>query len=240
MVTSQFVCTPSHGFFAYKLGQLDPQRNNTENISIEGKRKMNPTVNIFPTPVWRIKINDYETINKVLLEKFNQMMEIDKRDPKKKWNSERSLQNRDFMLPLNKEIGRLAALVFKEIGVLHKGFSITGAWANVHPPQQKHHPHSHPNNYLACSYYVKVPEGANTISFLDPRPQVGLIRPPLAKATEYNSEKVDLIIEEGDACFFPCWLRHSVNENKSQEDRTSIAFNLMFTDYVNSMSRPMW
>lgn len=201
---------------------------------------MKSTVNIFPTPIWRVKINDHEQINKVLLENFEIMMKKDNRDPSKKWNSERSLQNRDFMMPLNKEVGRLAGLVLKEIGIAHSGYTITGAWANVAPPKQKHNPHSHPNNYLACSYYVKVPEGANTISFLDPRPQVGLIRPTIREQTVYNCEKIDLIVEEGDACFFPCWLRHSVNENKSQEDRTSIAFNLMFTDYVNKMSRPMW
>ena len=201
---------------------------------------MNPVVNIFPTPVWRTKINDYKNINKVLLDNFDLMMKKDNRDPAKKWNSERSLQKRDFMLSLNKEVGRLASEVFNTIGVRHNGFTITGAWANVHPPKQKHTPHSHPNNYLACSYYVKVPEGSNTISFLDPRPQVGLIRPPIREQTVYNSEKVDLIVEEGDACFFPCWLRHSVNENKSKEDRISIAFNIMFVDYVNTMSKPMW
>lgn len=201
---------------------------------------MKATVDIFPTPIWRIKINNHEEINKALLENFELMMKKDNRDPKKKWNSERSLQNRDFMFPLNKEVGRIGTEVLKTYGARHNGFAITGAWANINPSKQKHHPHSHPNNFLACAYYVKVPEGSNTISFLDPRPQVGLIRPPLKEQTVYNSEKVDLIVEEGDACFFPCWLRHSVNENKSGEDRVSIAFNLMFVDYVNTMSIPMW
>ncbi len=201
---------------------------------------MKLALDIFPTPIWRIKINNYEEINKSLLKNLELMMQKDNRDSRKKWNSERSLHLRKFMTPLNKELGRIGAEVLETIGASHNGFTITGSWANIHPPHQAHSVHSHPNNYLACAYYVKVPEGGNTISFLDPRPQVGFIRPPIKKQTVYNSESVDLTVAEGDACFFPCWLRHKVNANKSKEDRISIAFNFMFVDYVNTMSKPMW
>jgi uncharacterized protein (TIGR02466 family) len=201
---------------------------------------ISPIVNLFPTPVWKVRINNCAEINKALIDNFDLMMKNDNRDSKKKWNSKRNLQHSLFMKPLNKEVTRIASGVLDSIGISHSGYTITGAWANVHPPNQPHHPHSHPNNYLAGVYYVKVPEGANTISFLDPRPTVGLIRPPVKKQTVYNSEKVDLIIADGDLCFFPCWLRHSVNTNTGNEDRISVAFNIMFEDYVNKMSKPMW
>ena len=55
-----------------------------------------------------------------------------------------------------------------------------------------------------------------------------------------NAEAVSVDIVAGDLCFFPCWLRHSVNKNTGNESRTSIAFNIMFTNYVDEMSSPIW
>ena len=39
---------------------------------------------------------------------------------------------------------------------------------------------------------------------------------------------------------FPAWLTHSVPVNASGHDRISIAFNLMFRDYVEHASPALW
>jgi len=200
---------------------------------------INP-INLFPTPIWKCKIKDYVKINKVLIDNISLKMKKDNRDSKKKWNSERNLQSSLFMKDLNEVVLKVAGDVFDSIGISHFGYTITGAWANVHPPSCIHHAHTHPNNYLAAVYYVKAPEGANSISFIDPRSSISFIRAPIKKRTIYNAEKIDIIIEDGDLVFFPCWFKHSVNTNVGSEDRISIAFNIMFKDYVNHMSKPMW
>ena len=40
--------------------------------------------------------------------------------------------------------------------------------------------------------------------------------------------------------FFPSWLYHSVDDNRSAEERISVAFNAMFLPYVEEMSAPNW
>ena len=40
--------------------------------------------------------------------------------------------------------------------------------------------------------------------------------------------------------FFPSWLRHHVPSNEGPTDRISIAFNLMFTNFAESVAAPMW
>ena len=39
---------------------------------------------------------------------------------------------------------------------------------------------------------------------------------------------------------FPSWLRHNVPANDGQTERISIAFNLMFKDFAETLAAPMW
>jgi uncharacterized protein (TIGR02466 family) len=47
-------------------------------------------------------------------------------------------------------------------------------------------------------------------------------------------------VKDGTLLLFPAWLDHSVDENRSAEERISVSFNLMFTGYSETMSKPMW
>ncbi len=89
-------------------------------------------------------------------------------------------------------------------------------------------------------YYVKAPDGGDSLSFHDPRSQVDLIAPPARKANAYNSTIHNIRIAPGRLIIFPAWFVHSVLTNQSQEDRISISFNIKFPDPNNRMSRPKW
>ena len=120
------------------------------------------------------------------------------------------------------------------------GLAITGCWANVNAPGAAHPEHSHPNNYLSGVYYLMTPAGADTIDFHDPRPQTGIIRPPVAALTAENTDEVLVRVTPGTLLLFPAWLPHSVDANASAELRISVSFNLMFNSYAESMGQPMW
>jgi len=199
------------------------------------------TIKLFPTLIWKRKVDNFDSLNQNILDNINRLMKEDNRDSRRKWHSERLLMNHEFMSEINEQVIQFSHDIIKMINIKYDGnIKITGAWVNASPPGIKHHVHSHPNNYLSGVYYVRAHPGADTINFLDPRMVVGLIRPPIHQHNELNSESVTVDIKAGELCFFPHWLRHSVNENTSQEDRISIAFNVMFEDYVNKMSMPMW
>lgn len=124
--------------------------------------------------------------------------------------------------------------------ISHAGVLVTGCWANVNAPGSGHPEHSHPNNYLSGVYYLKTPPGADTIDFHDPRPQAGIVRPPVIALTAENTDEVVVRVTEGTLLIFPAWLPHSVDANTSTELRISISFNVMFKSYAETMARPLW
>lgn len=121
-----------------------------------------------------------------------------------------------------------------------KAFEITGCWANVSAPGAGHRLHSHPNNFLSGAYYVKTGEGADTINFHDPRNQTGIIRPPVTELTADNTDQVVVKVTDGTLLVFPAWLQHSVDANSSDAERISVSFNIMFSAYTETMSKPLW
>jgi Putative 2OG-Fe(II) oxygenase len=93
---------------------------------------------------------------------------------------------------------------------------------------------------LSGVYYARVQPGADTINFLDPRPQTGIIRPPVTTLTAENTEQVVVKITCGTLLMFPAWLQHAVDPNRSDRLRVSIGFNIMFPAYAEVMTRPLW
>ncbi len=130
------------------------------------------------------------------------------------------------------------ALEFLKID--YDAFEITGCWANINPRGGLNTPHTHPNNYLAGVYYVQTAGGADEIVFTDPRPQASMISPTFKEETIYTGNEIAVEVKDGRMVLFPAWLSHGVPANRSDQDRISIAFNIMFTSFTETMSKPKW
>jgi uncharacterized protein (TIGR02466 family) len=115
---------------------------------------------------------------------------------------------------------------------------ITGCWANIGGPEAYHKEHSHPNNFLSGVYYVKAPEGGNTINFHDPRAVAHVMAPHGTAPSAKNASTTFVEVKPGRLVIFPAWLRHSVDSNHSQELRMSVSFNLMFDQFADEQSPP--
>jgi uncharacterized protein (TIGR02466 family) len=87
---------------------------------------------------------------------------------------------------------------------------------------------------------VKTQSGAETVNFHDPRPQTGIIRPPVTELTADNADQVVVNVRDSTLLLFPAWLVHSVDANRSVEQRISVSFNMMFRTYAEITSKPMW
>jgi len=108
----------------------------------------------------------------------------------------------------------------------------------VNPPDSYHPTHNHPNNYLSGVYYVAVPETGSHLVFQDPRPS--LIIPRSAKNSRITGNAYVAQPRPGRMVLFPSWLRYHVPSNEGTTDRISIAFNLMFTNFAESIAAPSW
>ena len=89
------------------------------------------------------------------------------------------------------------------------------AWATVHEAGVSHLAHCHPDSVVSGVYYVKVPQGAGSIVFDDPRGPL----PPF-------DTKMTIKPTLGDLILFPSWLIHQVSQTAGDEPRISIAFNI--------------
>ena len=120
------------------------------------------------------------------------------------------------------------------------GMEITGCWANVNPSGAPHSLHTHPNNLLSGVYYVRTGSGSDAIRFVDPRVQARQLAPKVRERSQVNSMDAFVQAPAGRLVLFPAWLQHSVPANASGQERISIAFNLMYSDFTRRYARPKW
>ena len=198
---------------------------------------------LFPTLVWKLQIKAAvcAEMNQRLLALIETLhADADQHDSGLSWQSARNLHEQESLGELVRCIETAAQTVVRFLRISHDAFELTGCWANVLPKGAAHKTHSHPNNFLSGVYYLRTPDGADTINFHDPRNQTGIIRPPVTELTAENTDQVVVKVGSGTLLLFPSYLQHDVHSNNSDSERISISFNLMFSSYVQQMSKPLW
>jgi hypothetical protein len=68
--------------------------------------------------------------------------------------------------------------------------------------------------------------------FRDPRPAADVISPRTKESTIDNSSILSYASKQNRAIFFPSWLQHWVEPNKSTNNRISIAWNIQVKGQV--------
>ena len=156
------------------------------------------------------------------------------------WQSAQGLHEQPDLQDLVNFIHKLTRNVLAFSNISYTEFEITACWINVLPAGAEHKMHSHPNNFLSGAYYVRTTAGGDSINFHDPRAQTGIIRPPVSALTGGNTDQAVVTVNSGTLLLFPAWLPHSVDVNKSEEERISVSFNIMFSAYSEMLSKPLW
>ncbi len=197
---------------------------------------------LFPTCVWKtqLKPEDYTEINSRIKKKLNELLADRPRpSPGETWQPEQKLHGLDEFKELMAIINATVKDVLEFLQVDYDSLAITGCWANIDATNARHNTHGHPNNYLSGVYYVQTQDGANTITFEDPRPQNYVMLPHLKKFTVENSRSITLDVQDGTLLVFPAWFWHSVDDNRSDKERISVSFNI-FPLVAETMSAPKW
>ena len=198
---------------------------------------------LFPTPLWICDLTEahHRRLNADLKARIERLIE-----PRpaielgSTWQTDPILHQLPQFADFIAIVEGAARGAFEFLGLSYESFEITGCWANVNPQGGLNSSHNHPNNYLSGVYYLRTHPDANTINFLDPRQQAAIIRPPVTALTAENTEQVVVQVQDGTLLLFPAWLRHSVDANRSGRLRISLGFNIMFTQYAETMAQPLW
>jgi len=200
-------------------------------------------LSIFPTCVWKVQLTSafQQRVNSQILEVVNQVNpDFAEILPGGSWQSGQDLHNREPFVDLIACIHSTAQTILKFLRVADDTVEITGCWANINATGASHAIHSHPNNFLSGIYYISTHPGADSVNFHDPRPQTGIIRPPVTELTSQNTDQVVVTVRDGMLLMFPSYLAHSVAPNESDKLRISISFNMMFSRYAERISKPLW
>ena len=194
---------------------------------------------LFPTPVWIhvLRKEDAESINGAIGERVAYLQATRGRlGPGDMWQSKGDLAEREPFARLQPFIRQAVTGALGFLDAPSAGLRITGMWLNVSGPKTAHRSHTHPNNLISGVYYVQVDERSNVLTFEDPRPQAGVLRPRYRKPSPFNVGLAHYRVEPGWLLLFPSFLSHSVPPSESEHVRISLSFNVMMADFVESYS----
>ena len=195
---------------------------------------------LFPTPLWiaDLPAADAVAFNAKLKAEIEKIISPRPKVPTgSNWQTPHDLHTRPAFADFTKLVETVAKSVAQYLQVEQFPMMITGCWANINPPGTYHPTHNHPNNYLSGVYYVAAPEKGSQILFQDPRPVAIMPRSKLSRVTA-NANITQT--PAGRMVLFPSWLRHHVPTNEGTTERISIAFNLMFTNFAETLAAPAW
>jgi uncharacterized protein (TIGR02466 family) len=174
------------------------------------------------TPIWEINTNfdEYfnlcfknELLNLIGASEHNKSVDI--------WTIDS-----DYCTQLKNKIYEMMDLVLPEhFSNYHelKPF-ISNGWVNQQKSGQSFPLHSHGESVMACVYYIEAYENSGDLLVVDPR---GSAVWDLNVENSVNSVKYKRIKPKiGKMVLFPSYVLHSVEENKSDKTRISIATNI--------------
>ena len=153
------------------------------------------------------------------------------------WSSGRLPLDHLDSTPLDKlkaEIIDRALTVKNGMGVKEElDITIKNYWANIYEPSSNQvlpstSPHMHSNYFLSVVYYPKATVGAGSLTLMAPFTGLEHTLTYMHVGTPgyFNANKWHIEPEPGKLIIFPAWLMHYVEDNNSQEDRLSMAFNI--------------
>ena len=207
----------------------------------KGMRVKQEVQELFPTPLWvaDLAAADAVAFNARLKTEIENIISPRPTVPSgSNWQTPQDLHTRPAFADFTRLVEIIAGSVAQYLEVERFPTMITGCWANINPPGSYHPTHNHPNNYLSGVYYVAVPEGGPALVFQDPRPV--LIMPWTGKLSRVTANACVAQPQPGRMVIFPSWLRHHVPSNQGTTERISISFNLMFTNFAETLAAPRW
>ena len=187
---------------------------------------------VFSTPIWTTQILNYQELNNKM---FKYIKDLQIQNPKGitksnlfGWHSnDFDLENEQpkyFINSISKNLNQ----AFNDMGwdVKNQEVKVTSMWSVINKKNASNARHIHSNNYISAAYYVKTPEKGGDIVFHDPRSVTTFRYPKIAENNTLNSNIFTIQPKEGLLVLFPSYLYHSVDLNRSEEERIVISFNI--------------
>lgn len=97
-------------------------------------------------------------------------------------------------------------------------------WVNVREPGEKLEVHGHTESAIAATYYIKAKEGCGDLVLFDSSHAIDWLNISLSGTPQLKERRYKPV--EGRLIFFPSYVLHGVEENKSNDLRISLSTDL--------------
>ena len=193
---------------------------------------MNKPNLFFPTPVWTLQLDEYQSINEQMY-KFIKITQSKDQQGISKSNI-KGWHSKDFNMQENEPknfIKFILPAIEQVITDMNwekqkQSININNMWAIINTGGSANLRHQHGNSTISGAYYVRAPKNSGDIVFYDPRPAPVYTYPKAMNPNLLNAQVNGISPKEGALVLFPSYLDHSVNENLSNEERIVISFNI--------------
>ena len=193
---------------------------------------------LFPTPLFAGKVSDISLCDRIE-KKLREMQKLEQGVPHK-WGKSVFFTHDDLhTLPEMKELVDLivkeSKQILDEFKIKRDSHYISCMWANITPPNNWHHMHTHANSLLSGILNVRTPENCGDTIFQDPKMPSRMIEPTYTESNGLNSAEFHIPPLKGLMMMWPSYLPHAVQYGtaKEDEDRIVVAFNIMIRGLID-------
>jgi len=187
--------------------------------------KVNP---IWTSPIWEMFIPFPESFNDDLMKELHKIgsdisFGIDDKPHDSLW---------DYQSPCLNQLKNAITAVIKsviqanipEAKDLNMGVESHMCWVNVREPGETLEIHAHTDSTIAATYFVKTPENCGDLILFDSREAINWEEGCLNADPSMKIRRIKPV--QNKLVFFPSYILHTVEENKSDDLRVTITCDL--------------
>lgn len=135
------------------------------------------------------------------------------------------------MTKLVSKINQSAVKVSDYCGFDKRYLKLGNIWANINKYKDFNHMHIHPYSCLSGVFYIKTNQKSGKLSFMHPNEHICYYMSKIIKPNHYNSIQHEIEPIPNQLILFPSHLKHLVHPNLSSEERISVSFNIITSEY---------
>lgn len=185
---------------------------------------------LFAIPIWHFDIDS--SINFDLIKK--ECNQIKKDDLGRIESNKNGYQSNNIELTTYKEIEKLMAFIMAQSYVILNNIKVKDnipltlqeCWVNINNKNSKNLKHSHGNALLSGVVYIDVPEDSGNIRLYRQLNNSYYYKSYYSNNSEFVHEYISYKPINKKAIVFQSYLEHDVEENLTNKERYSIAFNI--------------
>ena len=181
------------------------------------------------SPIWEVQTKFDNEFNKTLLDEIYSIGHgIATGEDKKPHDSIWDYNKPNLTILKQEIVDVVTKTIFQQIPEIRmlnlRGCEHFFGWVNVHEPGECLEVHGHTESAIAATYYIQAPEGCGELVLFDTANTIDWKNTTLSGTPTVREQRIKPV--EGKLVFFPSYVLHYVDVNKSKDIRISLTTDM--------------